>query len=91
MILDRMEPDTWPYHCIACNMQIPNPISWNAHKEGKKHVVKEKELKRRQVTFSMYNISLSIWKFCWSWSDLDFVRPKENELSMSQEKSWQRQ
>lgn len=30
-------------------MEIPNPISWSAHKQGKKHVVKEKELARRQA------------------------------------------
>ena len=43
-----MDPTEWPYQCKACQVTIPNPISWTAHKTGKKHTIKSTEYLRRQ-------------------------------------------
>ena len=42
-----MEPNKWPFNCQACNVTVPNEVSWDAHKIGKKHQIKYQELERR--------------------------------------------
>lgn len=42
-----MEPNKWPFNCQACNVTVPNEVSWHAHKIGKKHQIKYQELERR--------------------------------------------
>ena len=48
MSVDWMDPQTWPFLCTACQVTIPNPLSWSAHEQGKKHTVKSVEYHRRQ-------------------------------------------
>ena len=43
-----MDPTEWPFLCKPCQVTIPNPISWTAHKAGKKHSIKSTEYLRRQ-------------------------------------------
>ena len=56
-----MEPEKWPYYCVACNMWIPNLVSWKAHIQGKKHIVKQREFEKRQVKCKLGNFGFELY------------------------------